>query len=169
MASGQESVFWYMVPSPDTRLVQRALAYAVLTFTVGLAWIWLLGLVPLSIAVAVCVVYVAVVIGTVFLTSSVFKRSHVVVAPTGLVFKRWFDKREVAWQDVVSVGLGKREPANFAEKLLRGESDTPCEKIVLSRPRPGLTVPGSNMIAPYLQDGERFVQDAQQYLTPAPG
>jgi hypothetical protein len=136
---------------------------AILTLGYALAVIWLAGIgIPrfALIGEIVIVVYMAV---TLPMIQFLHKHSEVVITPSCLVIRHWRGRRRIPWDDVDSVTLDKYEAANPINLLLSGKS-APCVKLSLRR----LDFPpwrsGPRVVTLYLQDGERFVWEAQQRL-----
>ena len=114
----------------------------------------------------------------------------VVLTPGGLVVKQWMSRQEYPWQDVESIALETWEQRNKSERqwgsaFLRGDSALPYVKITLRRSIRfalwggwfghrmgtrvlGIGVPGTKKMALYLEEAEKFVEDAQRFLVMAP-
>ena len=165
MTSQEESVFHYATPSPDMKVIQRAMAFMLAGVTVVLVMVLWTAIIPFGVALAIYVAYVVVAIATLPFASFSIRRSRVVIGPDQLVLRRWFEKREIAWQDVVSVDLGKYEPRTLSEKLFRGATDMPAVMVHLNRFHFGLTVQGTNMVLLYLDHAQRFVEEARRRLS----
>jgi hypothetical protein len=159
----------FAVPSPQIEFICRNVALGVLMVSLAFACIWLVK----------GVLVVNMVVGWIMLTAGAFvlpftdlaskKRSRLVTTPAQLIVVRWNTRREIAWRDVASIKLEPRGTNNLIDRLLRGDADTPRVKIRFRRWRFLSGFTPTRVLAVYLQDGERFVQDAQQHLTPVTG
>ncbi len=169
VAAEAGSTFWYLVPSPDTRLITRILAAQVVYLAFLAVIVLSLGVFPYWIVVAFCVAWVTIVTGTVLLTILMFKRSRVSVSASGLVFETILSRKKVDWNEVESIGFEELKLRFPFERLLRGDIGAARVKVLFRRGRLLLTVPGTRFLSLYLGEPERFVEEAQRYLTPAVG
>jgi hypothetical protein len=169
MAAEAESIFRYLVPSPDTRLITRTLVVQVVYGSFLAVVIWPLGVFPSWIVLAVYVAWVVLAGGTILLVSLIFKRSRIAIGPAGLVFGALFWRTKVNWPEVESVAFEELRLRLPFENLLRGDTSAPRVRIDLRRPKLFVTAPGRKFLSVYLDGAERFVHEVQEHLSLAAG
>ena len=165
----QDQTFPFVVPNPATVAARRSVVVGLVIATCLFVYEYLSG--TLSTAFFPIAEFI-VVGGAILVLVSFSSNGSVVVTPNGLVMRRWRTSRSAPWSKVASVALTTIEPTNWLSalytKIAYGQDgSTPFVDIALRRAP--LNLLGRRVWVVYLQEPEKFVQKAQQYLTPVAG
>jgi len=161
----------YAQHGPVTAMLRRATALSVIIGTIMMTVICIVGVLPLVFLPFGEIFLVAVAVGTYYFGSIQFKRGFIVATPSHFVIKNWFSRQEVLWEDVTSVAVESFKPGNaFSKAIMRlaygSEGEIPFVKFSLRRSRFVGGIPGMRVIALYLEEPEKFVEQAQRFLVP---
>jgi len=136
-------------------------------------------LVPMSIATDLILLPIGVVVFALMaLGINVGLRQHkskpIVITPSSIVYYSWYQRLEVPWQDVASLTVAGYEPKSWIGKgfvaiFFGRRGYPPCVSVRLRRGRLVGFMPNIRVLALYPAEPEKFVQEAQRYLTPAVG
>ncbi len=162
---------------PMTVLLRRSAILSVLIGTCMFVGVTLAGGLPLLFLPFAEVFIVAVAASMFWFGSLQFKRGFAMVTSSHLLVKNWMWRQKIPWQDVTSVAIEKLQSKNrlgrFVGGLVWGRDGPRFVKINLRRRLPLRSyvfgVMPTKMLVVYLQEPEKFVQDAQRYLTPVTG
>ena len=178
MTSDVGMTYPFSQTGPITVLLRRSAILSVLIGTCVMVGFVLAGALPVLYLPFAEVVVVASSAAAFWLVPLQYERGFAMITPSYLLIKSWMSRREIPWHDVRSVAVERLQSKNrlgqFVGGLVWGRDCPTFVKISLRRwfqPRRSL-LSGSipmKMLAVYLQEPERFVEEAQQYLTPVTG
>jgi len=168
MTDVAETTYPFADPSPQMKLFLGTLLLAIPSAMLAFVCAWRIGGIPLHRIAVPAVLFLVGALAIPVTVQFATKRSRVIVTPGCLILKRWMERQEIAWRDVVSVSLERYEANSFVDQL-RGGASVPRVKIILRRRRLLAGFIPTRALAVYLQEPERFVEEAQQHLAPAAG
>ena len=180
--TGEVLTYGFVRPSPATKAMLRVVGGMLVLGSCAVALLWIVDTVSSERASAgeLLLLVSCIVLAIVFLVQD--RGKIILLTSTELVVERGSSRQRYPWGDVRRVCLETWEERAALNRLFGrifygADASIPYVKIVLRRavrfplwgPGPGtrvrgVFVPGINTLRLYLEEPERFVRDARQYM-----